>query len=261
MAVAVVIAAPPAPATVPDQPVAKWAVDYGETQCLAIRRYGDAKKPTLLAIRPAPNGTSYELMLTSRTPGAEFAEEHKGSVDVGAGPIEAWLLRFHTSDRRTLYTYRISAAQMVAARNATVVTFRNRKINAESYALDNMRALLDGLNECTADLRQYWNEGRELDGRIASPAEGDVRRLFSETDFPAEAMAKRQEGNSRLLLLIDTNGRVAGCHVLETSGIPIFDVRGCQVVMEHAKFKPATDRSGKPVRSMFTTPIISWRIG
>ena len=34
----------------PMQPVDKWQLDFGDTQCTAARPYGDAASPTILAI-------------------------------------------------------------------------------------------------------------------------------------------------------------------------------------------------------------------
>jgi len=54
---------------------------------------------------------------------------------------------------------------------------------------------------------------------------------------------------------------VAGCHLLLASGVPVLDAMGCVVIQERARFQPALDSSGKPVRSTFITPKIRWRIG
>jgi TonB family protein len=123
-----------------------------------------------------------------------------------------------------------------------------------------MSDLIKGLQDCAADLKRYWNEGGEKDGRIATPAEGDVKSLFSDWDYPDEAMIRRQEGTAQFILLINQQGRIAGCNVLQPSGVPVLDSMGCAVIRERAKFKPARDKDGKPVRSTYISPPVSWRI-
>ncbi len=70
-----------------------------------------------------------------------------------------------------------------------------------------------------------------------------------------------QEGSAQFLLLINEKGSVAGCQVLKPSGVPVFDALGCQVITKRAKFTPALDAAGKPMRSSVTTPEIVWRLG
>jgi TonB family protein len=244
----------------PLQPAKPWNLDYGDTQCVAAREYGREDDPIMLLLRPAPNGETYELLVGRRQAGPALALERQGSVDFGGGPISAWTLQY--GDKKSVVDqFRISKAAMEAARTASHVILRIRGGADASFALSNMPKLLDGLQKCTADLMNYWNEGGEKAGKISQRAEGQVRRIFSSDDFPQEAMTRSQEGSSTFLLLIDEQGKVAGCHVVQTSGIPVFDARGCQVIRERAKFKPALDAKGKPVRSMYETPQVIWRLG
>jgi hypothetical protein len=36
---------------------------------------------------------------------------------------------------------------------------------------------------------------------------------------------------------------------------------GCQVIGKRAKFQPALDKQGKPIRSTYITPVVVWAIG
>jgi hypothetical protein len=83
-------AAGPAPATL--DPLQNWTVDYGETQCAAVREFGDRSRPTLFGIVPSPDGTTYELLVKRPRSGPDFATEMPGTVDFGRGPMMAWLL-------------------------------------------------------------------------------------------------------------------------------------------------------------------------
>lgn len=262
VAATLVWSAAPSPAlSAPLQPVGKWVVDFSDSQCVAARDYGNATRPTSLAIRPAPNGGTYELLVAEQASTASLAEEYKGSVDFGRGPVSAWMLRYHTADKRALYVFRISAPEMAQAKTATSVRFHGEKTGTQSFSLASMPALLNTLDQCTADLRRYWNEGGEKDGRIATPAKGDLRALFSSDDFPMEALKRHQEGEAQFVLLVDPGGKVAACHVLKTSGIPVLDAMGCEVIKTRAKFQPARDAKGIPVRSMIVSPKVHWRFG
>lgn len=249
----------------PLQPVDPWVLDYAAADCIASRDYGSASSPIALALVPSPNLETYELVVLRDRSGPWFANELEGSVDFGRGPVKAWLLHYGQSNKgsrnKDIERFRISAADMEAARAASSVTFTADGEDRATFALDHMPELLDGLKDCTENLRRYWNFGNEKSGKIATPSKADVRSVFTGSDFPAEALQRRQEGRAQFLLLIDEQGKVAACHVLKTSGVPDFDAMGCAVITERAKFKPALGPDGKPVRSSFVTPPVVWRIG
>lgn len=245
----------------PLQPTSKWNLDYGDTDCIALREYGDEANPITLAIRSVPSGETYEILVGRKRYGPEFAEEFEGSVDFGSGGIKAWLLHHGSKKAKlTLDRFRIKSADMAQARTSKAVTLHSKGGSDVTFSLSNMSALLKGLDDCTADLRRYWNDGGEKDGRITVPSKGDVRKVFTDNDYPSEAMNRRQEGTAQFFLMIDQTGKVAACHVLKASGIPALDGMGCSVIRDRAKFSPAVDSNGKPARSTYITPPVSWRI-
>lgn len=242
-------------------PVRNWVVDYREDQCVAYRDYGSPEKPITLGVRPAPNGETYELMVARPRSGPDFATEQKGAVDFGRGPINAWLLNYGGRHSKSdVYQFRISAAEMEQSRVAKTVTLRPASAPDFTFELRSMPELLKGLQDCTADLKRYWNMDGEKDGRVATLSKGDVRSLFTANDYPQEASERNQEGEARFLLLVNEKGAVAGCHVLQPSGVPILDAMGCQVIRQRARFTPARDAHGKAVRSTLVTPTVIWRM-
>jgi TonB family protein len=252
------ISSTPAVAQAPLQPIKPWNLDYGETQCVAARQYGNAHAPVTLLIRPAPNGETYELLVTRHVPGPRSPVEFEGAVDFGQGPIPAWLLSYQANTTRlAIHQFRIGAADMAQARTATAVAL-NAKGGADvRFALANMDQLLAGLEKCTADLKRYWN----ADGaRISVPPKGSIREIFKPEDYPHQAALRDQQGSVQFQLLVDEKGSVAGCHVMRASGIPALDAMGCQVIRERAKFTPALDRTGQPVRSVYVTPPVRWSL-
>jgi hypothetical protein len=130
-----------------------------------------------------------------------------------------------------------------------------------SLALQSIPDLLAGLEKCTLDLQQFWNmTPGQHPVTVAAPVIGDVRELFTSNDYPFEALTRDQQGGVEFFLFIDEKGGVADCDVIQPSGIPALDGMGCQVMRERAKFKPALGPNGSPVRSVFVTPRVVWRI-
>lgn len=242
----------------PLQPTKPWVLDYDESQCVALREYGTADHSISLLIRPSPDGGTYVLDLMKQRAAGPFAEEHRGSVDFGNGPIGASVLYYqNVPEKLQIAQFRIDSPQMAQARSASSVTFRITEYQAPvSLALRSMQDLLKGLDQCNADLRRYWNVGAKL----SQPARGDVRSIFTSDDYPFVAVVGMEQGTSQFLLFIDITGKVAACHVLRPSGIAVLDATGCMVIKQRAKFTPARDASGKPVRDAVVTPPIVWRL-
>ncbi len=61
------------------------------------------------------------------------------------------------------------------------------------------------------------------------------------------------------MILVDEQGKVADCTVIQTSGVAALDAQSCSVIKLGAKYKPAIGLDGKPAKSAaFQT--ISWKI-
>lgn len=254
------LAAAPATAAAPLTPTKPWNVHYELNSCSAQREYGDASNPIYLGLIPSPWGDTYTLLLARKGVGPRYAEELEGSIDFGEGSIKAWLMHYGTRDSVPLnvYKFRISSTEMAQAKLARSATFHLQGHPDQSFTLEVIPELLAKLDECTKDLQHYWNMTKAEQRNIATPVSGDIRSIFTNDDYPDEAYSRSQEGEAQFLLLIDEQGKVADCDVLKPSGIPALDGMGCQVLRERAKFKPAFDRNGKPMRSSYVTPPVDW---
>jgi TonB family protein len=238
----------------------KWNIDYGSAQCAAGRRFGPSDSPVTLAIRPAPNGETYELRVMTQGRSAKYADQLQVDVEFG-GSFGAAVLRYPAQDGRgVIHAFRIPRERMEQARSAKFMRIQRKGGVIAAVELSSLPAVLDELERCTADLMQHWNKDGENDGRIAKNSSGDIREIFRAEDFPiSDALRMGQSATAQFLLLIDEGGKVAACEVLRPSGIPVFDAGACQVTRARAVFTAARDRNGKPVRSMVVTPPITWR--
>jgi hypothetical protein len=243
------------------QPVDKWQLDFGDTQCTAARSYGDAASAVALVIIPSLNGAYYKVMVSVPRAGPPYAKESRGTVDFGRGPIASELLYFGKSGvKQSVYQLMLTAADMAQAEAATAVTVTVGRANF-GFSLSDVPALLAGLRSCNADLNQYWNIGGKTGTITAGAPIADIRTLLTAKDYPTEAQWLKPRSSSQYQLLIDEKGAVAGCDVLSPSGAQVLDSTACQVIAGRTKFRPATDSSGKAVRSAWTTPPLVWTSG
>lgn len=255
-----------AQATIPTtlQPVDKWTVDYGSTRCTAARSFEPAATPTILAIIPSIDGNFVDLVVSEHRGGPRYAEEMSGGVNFGAGPVRSSLL--YSASQTKGYSnlrFRIAAREFARASNATYMSAEAGSNHSFGFALSSMAPLVDALKACSRNLQNYWNydSGSSAGDRVSQPAKGDVRRLFSTDDYPADAFLGGKGGTAQYDLLVDEVGRVVDCYLANSSGVASLDGMGCQVLLTRAHFTPALNAAGKPIRSVVTTPPVTWMMG
>ena len=241
----------------PLQPLKPWSLDHGSTQCTAARAYGDASAPVTLGIVPSLSGTTYMLQVSEPRPGPHFAQDSDGSVDFGKGPIKAGVLYFGAGVDQSALQFRLMASQMEQASSASTMHLQGPNRTEFELALADMPTVLDALRKCTDDLERSWN----VRGSFRKPQAplGNITDMFVTSDMPPDAMKKQRDG-TQYQLMVDETGAISGCDVLVPSGSALIDTTGCQLVRERARFKPAMDTTGKAVRSVWTSPRVTWRI-
>jgi protein TonB len=78
-------------------------------------------------------------------------------------------------------------------------------------------------------------------------------------DYPAWAVRYDVSGRVGFTLQVGTDGRVTGCEVTRSSGVPELDSLACEKITERARFVPARNENGEPVPGSWATTVV-WRI-
>lgn len=77
---------------------------------------------------------------------------------------------------------------------------------------------------------------------------GDIN---SARDYPRESRAARRGDHVVVALTVGTDGRVKGCRIVRPSRDPAADRITCDLATARFRFRPATDRGGSPVESVY----------
>ena len=77
--------------------------------------------------------------------------------------------------------------------------------------------------------------------------------------YPPRAKAAGEQGAVRFKAEVDAKGNVMSCKVTETSGFERLDRETCDLIVDHATFKPTLDNEGK-ARPAVHDGIVNWRI-
>jgi protein TonB len=91
-------------------------------------------------------------------------------------------------------------------------------------------------------------------------AKTDLRRYFSDEDYPDTALRAEEQGTVRVSIVVGASGRATDCSVTSSSGSPALDRATCTIIRSRARFTPATDETGSPVSSTISSPPIVWRL-
>jgi hypothetical protein len=260
LAFAAALASVPAAAAPLRQPIKGWVLDYGDTACTALRTYGSEAAPLTLAFRPSPNGTVVRLVV-ARLGRAPAPYHFPVTTNIPSGRVRTTALRFGGKDKKTQTIWiNFERSALEGLSRAGEIAIRGGGAIDERFALPGIAAVLKGLDECNADLRKYWNVGG-AGVPIAAHAQPlkPLAAYFSDRDYPAQAIDEHASGRTGLMMMVDEAGVMRDCLVEQTSGIATLDAMACLALRQRAKFKPALDPAGKPVRSVLTGAIV-WRM-
>ena len=142
-------------------------------------------------------------------------------------------------------------------RDAVALVFRRPPghFSPRRIVIGELRFMLFALAAAAATLSA---EPSAVPATRAAPM-AELASLVRPADYPVSAIAARQEGQVRFLLDIDTLGRVDGCTIVKSAGSALLDRASCMVVTRRARFQPALDGDGAPVRDQFAGAL-DWKL-
>lgn len=77
--------------------------------------------------------------------------------------------------------------------------------------------------------------------------------------YPPRARGAGEQGTVRFRAEVDTKGNVMSCQVIGSSGYRRLDDETCEMIVDHATFKPTLDSEGK-AREAIHDGLVNWRL-
>jgi TonB family protein len=246
---------PSAVGAAPLQPTKAWQLDYGETNCTASRDYGTGDKPLLLALRPSVNGKVLQILLM-RPGGVSNAAHVPVAVKLPGTSLRTTGLRYENGKFEIL-RMNFDKAELEPIRGASIIEIEAKGAVDGSFAIPGIAKVAKAMEGCNLNLQAHWNIGEERKSRFTTFATS-VRPLYTylhSEDYPAQALLEHREGTVGITLMVDEKGVLQDCSVEETSGVAVLDAQTCIRLKKMARFRPAVDASGEPVRSVVTAKV------
>jgi len=243
----------PAPAEVL-QPSSGWSIDYADTSCTLSRSFGTGEDAVSLGLMPQTGGDRVRLVLIARNRDL-FDGQGQAEIRAATGdPLatSAFSSAIHPQQGRVAMM-RVGRDTLTGlAGSATVtLTLDGKPI---TLAIPAMSAALKGLAACETDLAKEWGVDLPI---VATPAVPLLpQKWLTDDDYPAEAMRRSQSGDVGFRLSVDAGGKTTACNITYSSGTPLLDQTVCSVMMKRSRFKPALDKDGKPVASIWASTFL-----
>lgn len=277
-AVSLVLSAAPLTAeTIEVAPSGPWNVDFGEERCRLTRTFGQGDDQHLLLIEQYWPGRSFGLTAA----GAAFSKFRNQQATTVAfsdaqtpqslqswtgdiqdfGPAVIFSRLFLTprpdgSAQAETPPSGVPTSDMTAARSVQFVSLKQGKaeVRLMTGPLDQAFGVLDN---CALDLIGTWGldiEQHRTATRMARLIDRDavVRKVVAA--YPRDAANIGEQGLVRMRVTVTPEGTVSDCAVIKATETQRLESPACKV-MQTARFEPALDAAGAPMRSYYTENI------
>lgn len=272
-------------------PSTPWQVDYAEDSCRLARRFGEGDQSIVLMIDRFRPGDHFRMTLAGKPLesvrprqavkvrfGPKEREQELQFYEGRVGELPALLFekamriaplteeqeslraqlersgRAHMFEAPTLDATRAEEVEYlhVAARGSTPKVL-------ETGSLGNAFAALHG---CTEELLTHWGidvEKHRTLSRKPVPA-GSPGTWLRPSDYPPEMIRRGAQAIVHFRLIVDPDGRVSECRIQQATQGEAFSEAVCNAFRRRARFEPALDAEGVPIKSYYSTTAI-FRIG
>lgn len=274
--VAAVLTASPASAeVVAISPSSAWNVDFAENKCRLARLFGEGENRHLVffeqywpgeAFGLTVAGPSYDRFRSRQRTALGFfdgqerqrTEPFTGTVaDFGTGVIySSARLAAGDSEGADAATTQLAQLDTQLAAKVEYVALKQRgdEIRLSTGPLDEAFAVL---NQCSAQLITDWGLDFDQQRRATrmpewTNMEGVVRRI--QAAYPRKALNRGEQGLMRMRVIVSEEGAVESCTIIKATDTEKLESPACNE-MQNARFTPALDAAGQPMRSFYVTRI------
>lgn len=266
------------------EPSGHWNVHYGEDVCLLYREFGEGKNKHLLTVRqywPAPQvgmtvaGPKFGKFRSRERTAVRFLPD-KPAFDTRpfAGTAEGYgpAVIFSSIDIASGEPIPDNSDEpdgpdaigQLDLSGADEVRFVELRQGARIVRLETgpLTAAFKVMNDCTFSLIKDWG----LDAERLRTAQSGPRWINQASltrkiaaRYPGSALLAGEQGIMRMRVIVDSQGNVEECVMQKATNTKTLESPACDI-MRNAKFDPARDASGQPLRSFYATSI-TYQIG
>lgn len=262
------------------EPSTYWSVDFGEEKCRLARAFGEGEDTHLLFIEQGGPGSGFGFVVIGDA-FERFRRPDRISVQFGEfDPIKEIIpLLGSTEDFGSSLIYSkmkfydppevegdagevkdpeaLPRLDVEAANAINFITLRYGE-RAVVFETGNLGEAIAVLNECSLNFVDEWGLDRAAhESMTRSPIwmnEESVAKKIA-ANYPSRALRRGESAVIRMRVIVETDGSVSECVLQKATIAKSLDSPACRE-MQQAKFEPALDKEGRPMRSFYMTNII-----
>jgi hypothetical protein len=258
-------------------PSGKWHLDYGVNRCHMIRSFGEGKKSVIFRMVQYAPGDFFALDLLGNRFGSVSAYSdvaidfgHDGTFNknrafngslgkekmLSVGTSRLVDIPGETNDYSQI-------KQLTPADEASVSTVYFRVSGSKPFKLmlGSMGPVMKAMRTCTDDMIKSWgyDPAQLATNTRALELRPESGQLLRDGDYPATSVSFGNIGIVQFRMDVNADGTVSGCKILAETKPADFGSVVCKKASARAKFNPALDKDGNPVRS-FTVKSVRFQI-
>ena len=254
---------------------AKWEINYDTDSCHLLAQFGKGDDLVIMQMTRFEPGDKFDLMLYGKMFPNEkpwvpvrvgFGDQTlvERSAAAGTAGKLPFVIVMHMRLDLARWAKPVSDEEIG---NDPVAPQTEAKINGVTIALKNGRSYrletgslvkpMQALRDCTDSLLTSWGYDSKVQSalsRRATPLNSPAAWVNT-NDYPSEAVFAGHNGFVQFRLDIDAGGKITGCHVLRAFKPDDFSKITCDALNRRARFSPAQDSEGKPVKSFYINQI------
>jgi hypothetical protein len=247
-------AQPPAAQAPPPQ-APRWHVDGGGDRCLLTRPFDAA---TTVILRVFPLSGDYELMLARADWPGSAARVADGATIVLSPDMKRFERRGAVVPLGAEVGKAIAFGGLPPDFVSALAVAKTLSVAAGGRALAELpvpgsaKAALDALRQCEAVKAVDWGADPaafQPGGALPKPV-GDPGKWLDIRDIGAPNTWSAFGAGAAFRLVVGPAGTVERCDVLEASLNSALRANGCKSLTAHARYEPARDAQGRPVRAV-----------
>lgn len=269
------------------KPSSAWHVDYAEDHCRLARQFGPKGRETVFYLEQYEPGDQFTVLAAG--PGFSAARLRKASVRFGPNGGSAGGDRFTQAEMDKFGSGVMVTSMRVLPDDAPVVTGRNGRPGTTTYEAPPMLRTLDpadvahlssfelvegdspvarlalgamgepikALNACTDELLTHWgiDVAAHKTRSRGVVVKGNPGTWISANDYPLELIRAGMQGVVHFRLDVDEQGNATQCSIQQSTRPAEFDRVVCNKIARNARFEPALDSAGKPMKSYWRSTV------
>ena len=247
-----------------------WEMRYDEDSCHLLATFGEGSQQVILRMTRFEPASKFDLMLygeafRSTEPWLSltiaFGKSKPFTRPVGAGTsgerqfVIANSLRFDSTEG----AYAKPNVEVSTRQEAAVdsITFSMSHGKSTRLVTESLAAPMEAMRTCTDDLIKSWGYDPTVYATLTRPPtpKNNPGTWVSDNDYPTGALMAGHNGIVQFRLQIDEAGKIVGCRILQSFKPGDFDKLTCELIGRRARFDPALDAAGKPIKWFYVNRV------